>query len=146
VKPAALALCVVFAGCATLFAGGPDRVPINTNPPGAYVYVNGQVVGQTPMIVNLDRHMPEAQIQIALPGFRPIVIVRDKGLNVWTLANILIGVLPIVIDFITADFQEYDSSPIVFGLTPAGPNDPPPPPMVPQQQQPYPPPPPPPSQ
>ena len=50
-KSALAALCL--AGCATVFAGGPDEIPVNTNPPGAYVYVNGQMIGQTPTVIRM---------------------------------------------------------------------------------------------
>jgi hypothetical protein len=120
-RAAIVAMAVAMAGCATIMAGGPDQVPVATNPPGAYVYVNGQVVGQTPTVVALDRHQGEAQIQIYLPGFQPIVITRDKSLNTWTLANILLGVWPIIIDVIDGDVQEFDNSAISLGLTPVGP-------------------------
>ena len=83
----ALAIAVATAGCATIVAGGPDHVPVNTNPPGAYVYVNGQVVGQTPVVVALDRHASESTIQIAMPGFQPIILTREKSFNGWTILS-----------------------------------------------------------
>jgi hypothetical protein len=134
VTRAAAAALALATGCATIIAGGPDHVPVNTNPPGAYVYVNGQVVGQTPTVISLDRHDSSAQIQIYLPGFQPIVLVRDKSLNAWTLLNLLVGVLPIIVDLVTGDIQEYDDTPLALGLTPAGPGTtptPPPPPYPP---------------
>jgi hypothetical protein len=115
------AAVLALAGCATIIAGGPDHVPVNTNPPGAYVYINGQVVGQTPTVVSLDRHDSSAQIQIYLPGFQPVVLVRDKSLNAWTLLNLLVGILPVVVDLVTGDIQAYDDEPIALGLTPAAP-------------------------
>jgi hypothetical protein len=117
------ALVTGAGGCATVIAGGPDHVPIDTNPRGAYVYLNGQVVGQTPTIVTLDRRAP-AQIQIYLPGFEPIVMLRDKSLNLWTLGNLLIGVLPIIVDLVTANFEAFDSTPILLGLQPLPPGAP----------------------
>jgi hypothetical protein len=66
---ATIALAGVLSGCATIVAGGPDTIPINTNPPGAYVYLNGQVVGQTPMVLELGRSRSMADIRIYYPGF-----------------------------------------------------------------------------
>jgi hypothetical protein len=121
-----LASVIALGGCATIFSRGPDEVPIATNPPGAYVYVNGQVVGQTPMTVELDRRNDDAQIQVFLPGFQPLVFTRDKRFNMWALANIFIGVFPIVIDLIDGDAQEFDGTPISIGLVPGGPQSQPP--------------------
>lgn len=136
---------VLASGCATIVAGGPDTIPVNTNPPGAYVYVNGQVVGQTPMIVTLDRKRSVGDIRIYYPGFQPVQITRYKELNGWVFGNIFLMIWPVVIDFVTGDWQRYDDTPIAIGLTP-GQAPPPygvqPGPMVPMQpdprsQQPY---------
>jgi len=116
-KLALLLLAITLAGCATVFASGPDQIPVMTNPPGAYVYVNGQVVGQTPTMVALERSAP-AQIQIYLPGFQPVVMAKYKSLNGWFIANILFFPLAIV-DLVTGDWQRYDTSGIAIGLTPA---------------------------
>ncbi len=114
-------------------APGPDRVPVNTNPPGAFVYLNGVVVGQTPTIVSLDRDHP-AQIQIYLPGFQPLVMERSKSFNGWFIGSILLiaAVFPLIVDFATGNYEYYDDEPIAIGLTPmAGP----PPPYYQQQPQ-----------
>jgi hypothetical protein len=115
----AIALCAL-PGCATVFAGGPDAVPITTNPPGAYVYLNGQVVGQTPLVVKLDRGASSADIRIYYPGFQPVQIQRYKSFNWWTIGDfpILAMIFPIVIDIATGNWQRYDDDAILLGLTP----------------------------
>jgi hypothetical protein len=120
VLPAALAVaaCLGGAGCATLIAGGPDEIPIRTNPPGAYVYVDGQVVGQTPLVVTLDRKRSLGDIRIYYPGFVPVVLTRYKHFNLWTIGNFFIGLLPIVIDIATGDWQAFDDDAIELGLMP----------------------------
>lgn len=137
-KAAAIALAgVVLTGCATIVAGGPDTVPISTNPPGAYVYVNGQVVGQTPMVVELDRDRSMADIRIYYPGFVPVQISRYKSLNGWVFGNFFLTIWPVIIDIATGNWQRFDDDPIAIGLTP-GQAPPPygmqPQPMQPQQQ------------
>jgi len=119
VKVAALALALL-TGCATIIAGGPDAVPITTNPPGAYVYVNGQVVGQTPMMVELDRGANMADIRIYSPGFQPVQITRYKSMNGWLIGSIILLPLlvPIIVDFATGNWQRFDDSGIAIGLTP----------------------------
>ena len=54
-RAALAAMCCLATGCATIVAGGPDQVPVRTNPSGAYVYLDGQVVGRTPLVLTLDR-------------------------------------------------------------------------------------------
>ena len=121
------ALCALaLTGCATMFAGGPDYVPVSTNPPGAWVYYNGQAVGKTPMLVALDRTRP-AQIQIALEGFQQLVFQRAAYVNGWFFANILWVALifPWVIDLVDGDWRHFDDSPIAIGLTPLAGGPPP---------------------
>ncbi len=129
---------LALGGCATVIAGGPDQIPVNTNPPGAYVYVDGQVVGQTPMVVTLDRKRSLGDIRIYYPGFEPVQITRYKGINGWVFGNFFLGLWPVIIDFITGDWQDFDETPIAIGLRPG--QSPPPYGMQPQmpQQQPYP--------
>ena len=114
----ALALAASLTGCATIVAGGPDTIPVNTNPPGAYVYVNGQVVGQTPMVIELDRNRSMADIRIYYPGFVPIQISRYKSLNGWVFGNIFLTIWPVIIDIATGNWQRFDDEPIAIGLQP----------------------------
>jgi hypothetical protein len=138
-------LILALSGCATLFASGPDYVPVSTNPPGAWVYYNGTPIGQTPTTVRLERGRP-AQIQIALQGFQPVLLERDTSINGWFFANLLwvYAIVPWVVDLVDGNWQRFDDTPIAIGLTPLAGGPPPPmqqPPMQPTQpyQQPPPP-------
>jgi PEGA domain len=120
-------VCVLgSSGCATIMAGGPDHVQVATNPPGAQVFVDEQFVGTTPGIITLDRQHAMGRIRIQAPGYQPIVIIRGKGINGWFWANLCIGgVLGIVIDLVTGDYQRFDDEPILVNLVPmAGPMPP----------------------
>jgi len=111
---------VLLFGCATLVAGGPDQIPVATNPPGAYVYVNGTYVGQTPTYINLNRSS-NGLIQLYLPGFQPVGFMRGKHLNGWFILSCLLFpfIVPPVVDLATGDWQRFDDSAIAIGLTPA---------------------------
>lgn len=117
-------------------AGGPDSVPVMTNPPGAYVYLNGMPVGQTPMQLLLDRDR-DANIQIYLPGFAPVQLTRAKEFNWWFVGSIVLVALivPVIVDLATGDFKKYDENTIALGLTPLAA---PPPEWYQQAPQPYP--------
>jgi hypothetical protein len=135
-SPGALALLVTAlissgsSGCATIFSAGPDQVPINTNPQGATVFVDNVPVGQTPLLVSLDRTRNTGVLRIELPGFAPVIITRSKSINGWFWANLCVGIVGIVIDLATGNVQGFDDAPIAIGLTPAyapdsGPGGPP---------------------
>lgn len=110
--------CLVLGSCATIIAGGPDEIPVTTNPPGAYVYLNGQVVGQTPMVITLDRSRAFGDIRIYYPGFNPVVITRYKNFNLWTIGNFFIGMIPVIVDIVTNNWQRFDEDEIAIALTP----------------------------
>jgi PEGA domain len=103
-------------GCATLFAGS-SAVPVVTNPPGAFVYVNGVPVGQTPTAIVLNPEAP-ANVQIYLPGFQPVQMIRQKNYSGWFWVNILFWP-GFIVDLATGKHLKYDDNAIAIGLTPA---------------------------
>jgi hypothetical protein len=116
-----LASAVLFTGCATIMQGGPDHVQVVTNPPGASVYLDDALVGQTPTVVTLDREHSQGRIRVEATGYAPIVIQRSKHINGWFWANLCLGgVVGIVIDLATGDIKGFDNTPINAALTPAG--------------------------
>ena len=145
-----LAIAVTASGCATIFAGGPDHVPVSTNPPGATVFVDNVPVGTTPMMVTLNRDHSGGVIRIEMAGFAPVTVVRAKDIQGWFWVNVcLLSLLGVIVDVATGDFKAFDDTPIAIGLTPAygpgapAPYPPQPPPGYPLAPQPgYPPPPP----
>ena len=107
------------SGCATIMAGGPDHVPVSTNPPGATVFVDNMPVGTTPMMVTLNRETSSGMIRLEMAGFQPVTVVRAKGINGWFWANLCTGgVIGIVVDLVTGDIKSFDDTPIAVGLTP----------------------------
>jgi hypothetical protein len=131
-----LACCVVLlGGCATLFASGPDKIPIQSNPAGARVTVDNLEVGVTPMVVTLDRKSSQGAIKIEAPGYQPYVTKRSKSFQSVALLNCL-GLLPWVIDLATGNYEAFDDTGITANLVPGGaapmaPPSPPPGVMVP---------------
>jgi len=115
-KLVTLVLILAMTGCATLFAGS-STVPVVTNPPGAFVYVNGQPVGQTPTAIQLDPDRP-GNIQIYLPGFQPVQMWRQKSISGWFWVNILVWP-GFFVDLATGKYNKYDDTGIAIGLTPA---------------------------
>jgi hypothetical protein len=113
---AGVALAIA-SGCATIMSGGPDRVPITTNPPGATVFVDDVPVAQTPALVALDRR-GDGEIRLELPGFLPVVLVRSKTINGWFWVNFCLGFVGIIIDAATGNIQAFDDAPIAIGMTP----------------------------
>src|SRR5512147_1151061 len=115
-RPLVLILLLAFTGCATIMAGGPDRIPVSTNPPGATVFVDNIPAGQTPLMITLDRQHSSGVIRIELAGFAPVTLVRTTSINGWFWANLCIGgLIGIVVDVVTGDIKAFDDAPIAIG-------------------------------
>jgi len=101
-------------------SGGPARIPVATNPPGAQVFLDGQLVGQTPTTVVVPKESL-GNIHIEAPGFMPIDLRRYKGINGWFWANICWGIIPMIVDVATGYYEGFDDTPIALGMTPGQP-------------------------
>lgn len=109
---------LVYTSCATIVASGPDNVPVSTNPNGARVYVDGNLVGQTPTTISLNRKS-EGIIRLELDGYEPVTIDRDKVLNGWFLGNVILGgLVGVAIDLITSNQGKYSEQAVYAQLTP----------------------------
>jgi hypothetical protein len=112
-------LATMCVGCATIMSGGPDRIPIATNPSGASVFVDGVFIGQTPTVITVDPKANLGNIRIELAGFFPINLRRYKSINGWFWANICWAVFPMIVDLATGEYESFDDTPIALGMTPA---------------------------
>lgn len=129
-----LVVGVVFAfgtlsatGCGTLFAPGPDTIPVESSPSGAKVYLDGQHVGQTPMMVTVDRSANTGNIRVEKPGYAPSAVQRSKRFNTIAILNCA-GLIWWVVDLATGNHQMFDTTPVLVNLTPeAGATQPAPP-------------------
>lgn len=51
----ALAAVLVMAGCATIFNGTSQRIQVISEPPGAEVFLDGELAGTTPTEIVVSR-------------------------------------------------------------------------------------------
>lgn len=79
----AVAVAVGCTGCASMFTGTKQHIPISSNPPGASVTINGEPKGRTPISVDLTRTQYHS-INLELDGYEPYCIQSTKGLN-WVI-------------------------------------------------------------
>lgn len=61
-----------FTGCASFDRGIPQKVTIDSTPPGAVVLINGEEVGVTPLEVELPRKVNH-EVRIEKAGFQPVL-------------------------------------------------------------------------
>lgn len=114
-------------GCATLFAPGPDMVPVYSNPSGAVVFLDKIEVGRTPCLVAVPRSS-EGVFTLERVGYETATVDRDKVCNGLTALNILGGVYLgpafFLIDVISGSIGKYSTQPIHVELRPVKPPPP----------------------
>jgi hypothetical protein len=119
---ALLASVLACPGCATMFAGGPDLVPVSSKPDKARVFLDGVAVGVTPCTIEIKR-TSEGVIRVEAPGYSPTTIDRDKVVNGWFFANVispwLVGV---PVDLVTSNQGKYSTDPVFVELYPLAPS------------------------
>jgi hypothetical protein len=86
-----LALCL--AGCASY-----QNVGIESDPPGAAIYLDGKPVGQTPQTLRISRDAAHS-VYLKKEGFRPEMIVLEKheandGIDYLTPADVVKRLAP----------------------------------------------------
>lgn len=111
-----LTLAAFSTGCATIFKGKGEAVTFNSNPSGATVVVNGQPIGKTPTQVKLDSDKTQ-NIEIKKAGFESshFVISNSVGAG-WVILDVLGGIVPVAIDFVTGSLYYLDRTEINASL------------------------------
>lgn len=106
-----LALVVSLStGCATIVQGEHQSVPIDTDPSGAVVYVNGVEMGQTPTVLSLDRG-DDHVVELERDGYAPVTLRLDKSLDFVpaVVGNLFSwGIFGFAVDFVSGAAYELD--------------------------------------
>lgn len=108
----ALVVVLVFAlsGCATLFKGSTEKVSFASDPDGAQVFVNGMMMGNTPLQLNLKSKDTYA-IDFRKAGYEnKVTIVNNKVGAGWIILDVITGFIPIIIDAATGDWMQLDTN------------------------------------
>jgi hypothetical protein len=107
-KMLALLLMIQAAGCATLLVPSTAHIPVTSNPPGATVLLDGQRLGETPMVVqaaNKNRHV----ITLHMDGYREGVCQLTTGVGAgYVILDVLLGIVPAIIDVATNSWTDID--------------------------------------
>lgn len=84
-----VAMVLFVTGCATLFSETSQMVKFESTPSGAEVYIDGNLVGKTPIEVNLEKQtFKNYQLRIQKDGYLTHQQRVAKGLNKTALFNL----------------------------------------------------------
>ncbi len=113
-----LFMVVTLSSCATLFAKNTKTVAFESDPPVADVYVNGVLMGQTPLSLDLPQD-ENYTVQFKKDGYviQTELINSSMGIK-WLILDILGGGIPIIVDAITGDWMQLDRDNVSVFLAP----------------------------
>lgn len=99
----------VFSGCAAIFKGDSSTLGVNSNPTGAVVYANGaEICSSTPCSVKLKSNQTW-NLLFKKQGYKDkTVLVNNKVGAGWIILDILVWIVPMVIDAVTGSWYEFD--------------------------------------
>ena len=107
------------SGCATIFSGSNEDISLDSEPQGAQVLVNGTSHGNTPLTLKLKKGGTYA-IEFVKQGF------QNKSLNMtyslgagWLILDILSGLIGIIVDASTGNWNEFDVTAYKANLEPS---------------------------
>jgi len=104
----ALGIALASGGCASVFSSGPTELNFISNPDGAEVWVNGEMFGRTPLVIELQADEQQ------------IVTFRKEGCSDTTLPlqthvqggavvlDVILGVVGVAVDAATGEWKEFN--------------------------------------
>ena len=128
---AAAALLVFGSGCATVFNGSIQMVGVESTPPGAVVWLDGQRMEQpTPMSIPIERGYSNHVVRIEKEGYVPVETVLTSHFSLWLGADVAVcftgvglvpGILGLVVDLGSGTGAYYSPDPVEIRLNASGP-------------------------
>jgi hypothetical protein len=99
---------LTYNSCATLFKGSTEGVNFSSDPSGAKVYVNGDLLGATPFPLELKSNKTYT-IEFKKNGYvTKTVLLNNSVGGGWIVLDILGGLFPVIIDAATGDWYNLD--------------------------------------
>ena len=107
-------------GCATLIRGTHRTVEIQSRPPDAEVSVDGVAHGRTPVRVDVEAGQPHT-IVVSAPDHEPQTVRTERSLSGgFVFIDVLLGIVPLIIDASTDAWYDVQPAPINVMLRPIG--------------------------
>lgn len=106
----------VLNGCATIFKGSTDTVSYSSDPSGAKVYINGQLMGTTPFQLDLKSNQTYT-IEFRKEGYENKTVILNNSVGAgWIILDVLFGLVPVLVDAATGNWYSLDQSHVTAAL------------------------------
>lgn len=103
-----IVLGTTLTGCATLFGKKSHALSVSSDPKGADVYVNGFKMGTTPVELSLKADKSYT-IEYRKEGYESVTrVVNTKVGAGWIILDVLGGLIPVVVDAATGNWNKLD--------------------------------------
>lgn len=95
-------------GCAAVFKGTSNNVDFSSAPEGAKVYVNGVVMGTTPVKLKLESKKVY-HVEFKKEGYETqnFTLTNHVGVG-WVILDVIFGLVPVVVDAATGSWYVLD--------------------------------------
>lgn len=119
-------ILLLFSGCATMFSRNYDDLTIESNPPGADVFVGAEHVGTTPFTKRFKRATFETtEITFRKEGYEPQTVTLGRSLATPALGNLVfilttMGVTSWGIDAASGNMIQYSPTSYLIDLQKLG--------------------------
>jgi hypothetical protein len=101
-------ICFFLTSCALIFKGTKQEVNFGSDPQRADVYVNGAKLGETPFAIELVTKNTYT-IEFRKEGYESkTVLINNKIGAGWVILDILLGLVPVVVDAATGAWYSLD--------------------------------------
>jgi hypothetical protein len=97
--------CLLLSSCATVFKGSTQPVTFNSVPEGAEVIIDGNLMGRTPMTVNLKKNKHKNAL-IRLEGYETGTIALTTSYDPIALLNVFWDLS--TTDLVTGNAWQYE--------------------------------------
>lgn len=99
---------ILLASCATIFHGSTDTVSFSSDPSASKVYVNGNLLGTTPVQLQL-KSKNSYTLEFKKEGFETKTIVLNNSVGAgWIVLDVVFGLVPIIVDAATGNWYGLD--------------------------------------
>jgi hypothetical protein len=100
--------CFLFTNCATILSDSHQRIILESSPPDANVYINGEYYGRTPLMAVLSKSFSYSVIFTKYGYYNSNLHINRNIDATWLILDIVGGIIPIAIDAVTENWYTLD--------------------------------------
>jgi len=95
---------IFLSGCATIISGDTETVTFNSSPEGADVYIDGAIIGKTPVSIVLEKNKKDV-VMLKKEGYQAVTRDLTKSYDPITMLSIFWDLS--TTDFLSGAAMEY---------------------------------------